>query len=119
MKSKPVIFVYNFSPSDFDSKSDWLTYLVSKYLDLSAISNLPYISLSSAHDGPVAIRNFTGGEFQYRPETAHYIAEFELAKKSEIKFELPGYVHIEGSRYSPFAKLFKGVIAIIVRESGF
>jgi putative peptide zinc metalloprotease protein len=94
-------------------------YLVSKSLDLSAISNLPYISLSSAHDGPVAIRNFTGGEFQYRPETAHYIAEFDLAKKSEIQFELPGYVHIQGSRYSPFANLIKSVIAIIVRESGF
>ena len=94
-------------------------YLVSKSLDLSAISNLPYISLSSVHDGPVAIRNSTGGEFQYRPETAHYIAEFELAKKSEIQFELPGYVHIQGSRYSPFANLIKSVIAIIVRESGF
>ena len=94
-------------------------YLVSESLDLSAISNLPYISLSSVHDGPVAIRNSTGGEFQYRPETAHYIAEFDLAKKSEIQFELPGYVHIQGSRYSPFANLIKSVIAIIVRESGF
>jgi len=94
-------------------------YLVSESLDLSAISNLPYISLSSVHDGPVAIRNSTGGEFQYRPETAHYIAEFELTKKSEIQFELPGYVHIQGSRYSPFANLIKSVIAIIVRESGF
>ena len=112
LKKNPAVFIPNDGIHD-------KVYLVSESLDLSAISNLPYISLSSVHDGPVAIRNFTGGEFQYRPETAHYIAEFKLAKKSEIQFELPGYVHIKGSRYSPFANLIKGVIAIIVRESGF
>ena len=112
LKKNPAVFIPNDGIHD-------KVYLVSGSLDLSAISNLPYISLSSVHDGPVAIRNSTGGEFQYRPETAHYIAEFELAKKSEIQFELPGYVHIQGSRYSPFANLIKSVIAIIVRESGF
>ena len=112
LKKNPAVFIPNDGIHD-------KVYLVSKSLDLSAITNLPYISLSSAHDGPVAVRNFTGGKFQYRPETAHYIAEFDLAKKSEIQFELPGYVHIKGSRYSPFASLTKGVIAIIVRESGF
>ena len=112
LKKNPAVFIPNDGIHD-------KVYLVSESLDLSAISNLPYISLSSVHDGPVAIRNSTGGEFKYRPETAHYIAEFELAKKSEIQFELPGYVHIQGSRYSPFANLIKSVIAIIVRESGF
>ena len=112
LNKNPAVFIPNDGIHD-------KVYLVSESLDLSAISNLPYISLSSVHDGPVAIRNSTGGEFQYRPETAHYIAEFELAKKSEIQFELPGYVHIQGSRYSPFANLIKSVIAIIVRESGF
>ena len=112
LKKNPAVFIPNDGIHD-------KVYLVSKSLDLSAITNLPYISLSSAHDGPVAVRNFTGGKFQYRPETAHYIAEFDLAKKSEIQFELPGYVHIKGSRYSPFANLTKCVIAIIVRESGF
>ena len=112
LKKNPAVFIPNDGIHD-------KVYLVSKSLDLSAITNLPYISLSSAHDGPVAVRNFTGGKFQYRPETAYYIAEFDLAKKSEIQFELPGYVHIKGSRYSPFANLTKGVIAIIVRESGF
>ena len=112
LEENPAVFIPNDGVHD-------KVYLVSKSLDLSAINNLPYISLSSIHNGPVAIRNFTGGEFQYRPQTAHYIAEFELAKQSEIQFELPGYVHIEGSRYSPFANLFKGVIAILVRESGF
>ena len=112
LKKNPAVFIPNDGIHD-------KVYLVSESLDLSAISNLPYISLSSVHDGPVAIRNSTGGEFQYRPETAHYIAEFELVKKSEIQFELPGYVHIQGSRYSPFANLIKSVIAIIVRESGF
>ena len=112
LKKNPAVFIPNDGIHD-------KVYLVSKSLDLSAITNLPYISLSSAHDGPVAVRNFTGGKFQYRPETAHYIAEFDLAKKSEIQFELPGYVHTKGSRYSPLANLTKGVIAIIVRESGF
>ena len=112
LKKNPAVFIPNDGIHD-------KVYLFSKSLDLSAITNLPYISLSSAHNGPVAVRNFTGGKFQYRPETAHYIAEFDLAKKSEIQFELPGYVHIKGSRYSPFANLTKGVIAIIVRESGF
>ena len=112
LEKNPAVFIPNDGVHD-------KVYLVSKSLDLSAINNLPYISLSSIHNGPVAIRNFTGGEFQYRPQTAHYIAEFELAKQSKIQFELPGYVHIEGSRYSPFAKLFKNVVAIFVRESGF
>ena len=112
LEKNPAVFIPNDGVHD-------KVYLVSKSLDLSAINNLPYISLSSIHNGPVAIRNFTGGEFQYRPQTAHYIAEFELVKQSKIKFELPGYVHIEGSRYSPFVKLFKNVFAILVRESGF
>ena len=111
LEKNPAVFIPNDGVHD-------KVYLVSKSLDLSAINNLPYISLSSIHNGPVAIRNFTGGEFQYRPQTAHYIAEFELVKQSKIKFELPGYVHIEGSRYSPFVKLFKNVFAILVRESG-
>ena len=112
LEKNPAVFIPNDGVHD-------KVYLVSKSLDLSAINNLPYISLSSIHNGPVAIRNFTGGEFQYRPQTAHYIAEFELVKQSKIQFELPGYVHIEGSRYSPFVKLFKNVFAILVRESGF
>ena len=111
LEKNPAVFIPNDGVHD-------KVYLVSKSLDLSAINNLPYISLSSIHNGPVAIRNFTGGEFQYRPQTAHYIAEFELVKQSKIQFELPGYVHIEGSRYSPFVKLFKNVFAILVRESG-
>ena len=94
-------------------------YLLSKKLDLSAINNLPYISLASLHNGPIAIRNFTAGEFQYRPETAHYIAEFNVAGESEIKFELPGYIHVEGNRYSPFMTFFRNVTAVLVRESGF
>ena len=94
-------------------------YLISKKLDASAVINLPYISLASIHNGPIAIRNFTSGEFQYRPETAHYLAEFDLVKKSEINFELPGYVHVDGSRYSPFLNFIRNVISVLIRESGF
>lgn len=112
LEENPAVFIPNDGIHD-------KVYLVSKSLDLSAVNNLPYISLSSIHNGPVAIRNFTGGKFQYRPQTAHYIADFKLAKHSKIQFELPGYVHIEGRRYSPFTKLFKNIIAILVRESGF
>ena len=53
------------------------------------------------------------GEFQYRPETAHYLAEFDLVKKSEINFELPGYVHVDGSRYSPFLNFIRNVISVL------
>ena len=99
-ENTPAVFI----PNDGDHKK---IHLISKKLDLSAVNNLPYISLASIHNGPIGIRNFTSGEYQYRPETAHYVADFKLVNKSSIKFELPGYVHIEGSRYSPFVKLFK------------
>ena len=105
-----------FIPNDGEHKK---IHLISSTLDLSAVQNLPYISLSSLHNGPIAIRNFTSGEFKYRPETAHYLADFNLINNSSIQFELPGYVHIEGSRYSPFIKFFKNIIALLVRESGF
>ena len=83
------------------------------------MNNLPYIALASIHSGPIAIRNFTSGEYQYRPETAHYVADFKLVNKSSIKFELPGYVHVEGNRYSPFVRFFRNVFSVLIRESGF
>ena len=94
-------------------------HLISNKLDLSSVNNLPYVALASIHSGPIAIRNFTSGEYQYRPETAHYIADFKLVNKSSIKFELPGYVHVEGNRYSPFVRFFRNVFSVLIRESGF
>ena len=105
-----------FIPNDGEHEK---IYLVSKKLDLSATSNLPYLSLASIHNGPIAIRNFTAGEYQYRPQTAHYVADFDLLNQTKIKFQLPGYVHVEGARYSPFIKFFKNISAVLVRESGF
>ena len=77
------------------------------------------VSLSSIHNGPIAIRNSISGEFKYRPETAYYIADFKLTNDSKIKFELPGFVHVDGARYSPLIKFLKNVLALLVRESGF
>ena len=91
--------------------------MISSTLDLSAVQDLRYISLSSLHNGPIAIRNFTSGEFKYRPETAHYLADFNLINNSSIQFELPGYVHIEGGRYSPFIKFFKNIITFIIKNN--
>ena len=108
----PAIFIPN------DGIHDKI-YLISKKLDTSAVNNLPYISLASNHNGPIAIRNFTSGDFQYRPESAYYLAEFDLVKNSDIKFELPGYVHVDGSRYSPFLNFIRNVISVLIRESGF
>ena len=93
--------------------------LISKNIDIAAVRNLPYRSLASIHNGPIAVRNFTAGEYQYRPETAHYVADFQLVNKSKIEFELPGYVHIKGARYSPFIEFLRDTAAILVRESGF
>ena len=111
-ENTPAVFI----PNDGDHKK---IHLISKKLDLSAVNNLPYISLASIHNGPIGIRNFTSGEYQYRPETAHYVADFKLVNKSSIKFELPGYVHVEGNRYSPFVRFFRNVFSVLVRESGF
>ena len=111
-ENTPAVFI----PNDGDHKK---IHLISSKLDLSSVNNLPYIALSSIHSGPIAIRNFTSGEYQYRPETAHYIADFKLVNKSSIKFELPGYVHVEGNRYSPFVKFFRNVFSVLIRESGF
>ena len=111
-ENTPAVFI----PNDGDHKK---IHLISKKLDLSAVNNLPYISLASIHNGPIGIRNFTSGEYQYRPETAHYVADFKLVNKSSIKFELPGYVHVEGNRYSPFVRFFRNVFSVLIRESGF
>ena len=111
-ENTPAVFI----PNDGDHKK---IHLISNKLDLSSVNNLPYIALASIHSGPIAIRNFTSGEYQYRPETAHYIADFKLVNKSSIKFELPGYVHVEGNRYSPFIRFFRNVFSVLIRESGF
>ena len=111
-ENTPAVFI----PNDGDHKK---IQLISNKLDLSSVNNLPYVALASIHSGPIAIRNFTSGEYQYRPETAHYIADFKLVNQSSIKFELPGYVHVEGNRYSPFVRFFRNVFSVLIRESGF
>ena len=111
-ENMPAVFI----PNDGEHKK---IPLISKSIDLSAVRNLPYISLSSIHNGPIAIRNSISGEFQYRPETAYYMADFKLTDESKIKFELPGYVHVDGARYSPLIKFLKNILALLVRESGF
>jgi len=111
-ENTPAVFI----PNDGDHKK---IHLISNKLDLSSVNNLPYIALASIHNGPIAIRNFTSGEYQYRPETAHYVADFKLVNESRIKFELPGYVHVEGNRYSPFVRFFRNVFSVLIRESGF
>ena len=111
-ENTPAVFI----PNDGDHKK---IHLISNNLDLSSVNNLPYIALASIHNGPIAIRNCTSGEYQYRPETAHYVADFKLVNESRIKFELPGYVHVEGNRYSPFIRFFRNVFSVLIRESGF
>ena len=111
-ENTPAVFI----PNDGDHKK---IHLISNKLDLSSVNNLPYVALASIHNGPIAIRNFTSGEYQYRPETAHYIADFKLVNQSSIKFELPGYVHVEGNRYSPIVRFFRNVFSVLIRESGF
>ena len=111
-ENTPAVFI----PNDGDHKK---IHLISNKLDLSSVNNLPYVALASIHNGPIAIRNFTSGEYQYRPETAHYVADFKLVNESRIKFELPGYVHVEGNRYSPFVRFFRNVFSVLIRESGF
>ena len=96
-----------------------LTYLISKSLDYSAISALPYLSLSSTYNGPIAVRLDTDTEYENRPETGYYSADFKIMSKTNIEFELPGYVYIDGYRYSPFIKFFKNTFSLLIRESGF
>ena len=92
--------------------------LISQDLDLSSISVLPYPALSSNYGGPIATRAFVSGEYENRPETAYYQATFKLSEKnSSIKWQLPGYVHVKGYRYSPFIKFIKNVFSLLIRES--
>ena len=92
--------------------------LISQNLDLSAISVLPYLALSSNYGGPIATRAFVSGEYENRPETAHYQATFQLVNKvSSIEWQLPGYVHVDGYRYSPFFKFIKNIFSLLIRES--
>jgi putative peptide zinc metalloprotease protein len=92
--------------------------LISQNLDLSAVSILPYPALSSNYGGPIATRAFVSGEYKNRPEVAHYQATFKLIKKvSSIELQLPGYVHVDGYRYSPFFRFLKNVFSLLIRES--
>ena len=93
--------------------------LISRSLDFSSVGILPYLSLSSTHKGPIAVRLDVDKEFENRPETAYYSANFRPINKTNIEFELPGYVHVDGYRYSPFLKMFKNVFSLLIRESGF
>ena len=92
--------------------------LISKSLDQSAISSLPYLSLSSQHDGPIATRKFISKEYNNRPIKAHYQVSFDVVNKTDLtEFEIPGYVHINGYRYSPVFNFFKSLLSTLVRES--
>jgi putative peptide zinc metalloprotease protein len=94
--------------------------LVSKSLDQSAVSVLSYPSLISKYGGPIASRPFVSGDFDSRPVTAHYRVSFDLLNKEQaVDWQLPGYVHVKGNRYSPFLKFMKNVLSLLVRESGF
>ena len=57
-ENTPAVFI----PNDGDHKK---IHLISNKLDLSSVNNLPYVALASIHNGPIAIRNFTSGEYQY------------------------------------------------------
>ena len=49
---------------------------------------------------------------------AHYQTKFKLINDEElIEWEIPGYVHVDGYRYSPIFDFFRSLISIIVRES--
>ena len=93
--------------------------LISRSLDFSSVGILPYLSLSSTHKGPIAVRLDVDKEFENRPETAYYSANFRPVNKTNIEFELPGYVHVDGYRYSPFLNMFKNIFSLLIRESGF
>ena len=93
--------------------------LISRSLDFSSVGILPYLSLSSTHKGPIAVRLDVDKEFENRPETAYYSANFRPVNKTNIEFELPGFVHVDGYRYSPFLKMFNNIFSLLIRESGF
>lgn len=93
--------------------------LISKHIDLSAVQTLPYLALSSNHGGPIGIRNLTKGQFKERPEESYYLTEFKVLNTPQTKIEIPGYVFLSGSYYSPLVELVKNTIAILRRESGF
>jgi putative peptide zinc metalloprotease protein len=93
--------------------------LMSKHIDLSAVQTLPYLALSSNHGGPIGIRSLTKGQFKERPEESYYLTEFKVLNTPQTKIEIPGYVFLSGSYYSPLVELVKNTIAILRRESGF
>ena len=93
--------------------------LMSKHIDLSAVQTLPYLALSSNHGGPIGIRNLIKGQFKERPEESYYLTEFKVLNTPQTKIEIPGYVFLSGSYYSPLVELVKNTIAILRRESGF
>jgi len=103
----------------FDGQHDKIQ-LTSKSINQSAVQNLPYLSLSSNYGGPIAVRSYVKEKFENRPESAFYMVNFKpLTKNNLAKWQIPGYVHVDGYRYSPFIKFIKNSLALIIRESSF
>ena len=103
----------------FDGLHD-IVQLTSISIDKSATQNLSYLTLSSNYGGPIAVRSYVSGNFKNRPEEAFYRANFKpLNKENLIKWEIPGYVHIDGYRYSPFLQFIKNLLALLIREIDF
>ncbi len=89
-------------------------------IDESAISKLPYPSLSSQHGGPIATREASGEASTYNPEKAYYKINFTpLDMKQNIKLQIPGFVHVAGKKHSLFDNFITYVAGIILQESGF
>jgi putative peptide zinc metalloprotease protein len=103
----------------FDGQHN-IVQLTATSIDKSAIQNLSYLTLSSNYGGPIAVRSYVSGNFKNRPEEAFYRANFKpLNKENLIKWEIPGYVHIDGHRYSPFLQFIKNLLALLIREIDF
>ncbi|SVD32339.1 uncharacterized protein METZ01_LOCUS385193, partial [marine metagenome] len=89
-------------------------------IDESAISKLPYPSLSSQHGGPIATREASGEASTYNPEKAYYKINFTpFDMKQNIKLQTPGFVHVAGKKHSLFDNFITYVAGIILQESGF
>lgn len=87
-------------------------------IDKTAAKKIEYPALLSTHNGPIAVRQSNEGD-STTPEAAYFKAQFSVLTPRRINHSLTGQLQIDTARYSPASDWIDGILAILVRETGF
>lgn len=87
-------------------------------IDKTAAKKIDYPALLSTHNGPIAVRQ-NNNDDNVTPQAAYFKAQFSVLTPRRINHTLTGQLQIDTARYSPASDWIDGILAILVRETGF